>query len=138
MRVLRTVVLGLVVVATLALAACGPEGLVSRLNLLGQTRFATEERVYGLEEVLYTAAEVEISLVRVRPVGVIDDEDARIVSAVDDLMLVDADGEGVPPSSVVADPTAHEGGFVVLRFDVSGHPAPWTLEWPDNKPYTIE
>jgi hypothetical protein len=138
MRVLRDVVLGLVVVTILVLAACGPEGLVSRLNLLGQTRFATEERVYGLEMVSYTSSEVEVSLVRVRPVGVIDEEDARVVSAVDGLVLVDADGEGVRPSSVIADPTAHEGGFVVLRFDVSGHPGPWTLEWPDNKPYAIE
>ncbi|MDF1541695.1 MAG: hypothetical protein RQ731_01910 [Anaerosomatales bacterium] len=89
----------------------------------------------------YTAAdvqEVEISLVRVRPPGAIGNDDAAIVAAIEDLVLVDAEGAQSPPSAIVADPAAHEAGFVVLRFDVRGHPGPWTLKWPGSEAYTVD
>jgi|GEM_PF-5656590 len=129
----------LIVLLALALtgSACGPDGLVSRLNLLGQERFTVGDQTYGLEQVVYTSSEVELAFVRAVPSGQIDQSDADAIAAVAGIELVDADGGRVPVREVIARPQEHESGLVVLIFDVSGHPEPWMLEWPGHEPYSI-
>lgn len=131
------VVVALLFVLLSGAAGCGANGLVNRLNLLGQTRFKVDEQAYGLEGVNWTETEVEISLTRAVPAGDVSQRDADAISAVEGIVLVDAAGERLPVGEVAVRSAEDGGGSVVLVFDVSGHAGPWSLEWPGHEPYAF-
>jgi hypothetical protein len=105
------------------------------LNLLGQTRFTVDGKVYGLESIEedFINSSVTIGLGRVG--GPTQESDAETISQVSGIVIVNPEGVSVGVAEVTYDPSG--SGHVLISFKTGGQPGPWTLMWPGHEPVLI-
>jgi len=114
-------------------------GCILNLNLLGQTRFTVDGKVYDLEEVEvmlpgdFIKSSVTIMLGRVG--GPTQESDAETISQVSGIVIVNPEGASVGVAEVIYDPSGLR--HVLISFKTLGHPGPWTLMWPGHEPVLI-
>jgi len=143
-RRITVTLLALSLLATVALAGCGPGGqsLLDSLNLKGENRYTVGDQVYAAAEIGYDSQRMEISLYRRFPEGQVSTEDVDALSAIDGIELTDEAGDVIPLSTVSIRPTAGESGlgYVVLVFPLDSTQYmehTWSLQWPGYDPLQV-
>jgi len=108
------------------------------LNLLGQTRFTVDGKVYGLEsieEYLPSMINSSVTIGLGRVGGPTQESDAETISQVSGIVIVNPEGVSVGVAEVTYDPSG--SGHVLISFKTGGQPGPWTLMWPGHEPVLI-
>ena len=110
------------------LSGCG-------FNLLGQTRFTVDGKVYGLvgievmlpEDLIKSSVTIWLSRVG----GPTQESDAEAISQVPGIVIVNPESASIGAAEVTYD------GGIRISFKTGGQPGPWTLMWPGHEPVLI-
>ena len=102
------------------------------LNLLGQERFTVDGYVYGLALI---GEEDSIIMIGLERIGASTQEsDADIISQVSGIVIVNPESVSVGVAEITYDPYQ---GVVLISFETSGQPGPWTFMWPGYEPVLL-
>jgi hypothetical protein len=123
----------------LLISAIFLSGCILNLNLLGQTRFTVDGKVYGLagaEELLPGQEGSIVTIWLCRVGGPTQESDAETISQVTGIVIVNPEGTSVGVTEVIYDGGIYDGG-VKISFETGGKSGPWTLIWPSYEPMLI-